>query len=325
MLDLPAADLLAVAEAEVKRIQGEMDRIAAKLAPGQSLRQAISLGSAYHPERSQLESAYRATLASAKQFLVQRSLLDAGNLPLPEVQLTPEWIRSLGSRFPGVVRLNGFQPQVGAPTFFLAFGPTISDAQMQLELSRHDYGTLTWLALHDVYPGEYVRRAAAARSRVRTLFGSRTGAEGWDDYAASLMQEAGYLPPALAKTTDEPDRLRFQFSLLRQQLLRASLMSTALASQIKDLDVRPGTLYFEDRAYLGIGVDQFLNYIMDDPLCFADTLGRLQIQKLKADYRKAQGANYSERKFNDTVLQYMGVPIPLIRKALLGDNSGAAL
>jgi hypothetical protein len=42
------------------------------------------------------------------------------------------------------------------------------------------------------------------------------------------------------------------------------------------------------------------------------TLGKLEIYKLRADYQKAKGANYSLREFHDAFVKQGGVPIKLI-------------
>ncbi len=53
------------------------------------------------------------------------------------------------------------------------------------------------------------------------------------------------------------------------------------------------------------------------------TLGKLEIYKLRADYQKAQGANYRLREFHDAFVKQGGIPIKVIRRLmLLKDTSG---
>jgi uncharacterized protein (DUF885 family) len=58
-----------------------------------------------------------------------------------------------------------------------------------------------------------------------------------------------------------------------------------------------------------------------DPTYLVYTLGKLQILKLREDYHKKQGAAFSLEQFHDEFIQQGGVPIKLIRKTMLGDNS----
>jgi uncharacterized protein (DUF885 family) len=58
-----------------------------------------------------------------------------------------------------------------------------------------------------------------------------------------------------------------------------------------------------------------------DPTYLVYTLGKLQILKLRGDYQKKMGASFSLEQFHDDFMRQGGVPIKLIRKAMLGDNS----
>jgi hypothetical protein len=50
------------------------------------------------------------------------------------------------------------------------------------------------------------------------------------------------------------------------------------------------------------------------------TLGKLMILKLRDDYRAKQGAQYSLKGFHDAFLKLGPLPLPLMRKALLGEE-----
>ncbi|MCU1291374.1 MAG: hypothetical protein JWP08_224, partial [Bryobacterales bacterium] len=47
----------------------------------------------------------------------------------------------------------------------------------------------------------------------------------------------------------------------------------------------------------------------------------LQILKLREDYRKKKGADFSLASFHDSFMKQGGVPIKIIRHAMLHDNS----
>ena len=51
------------------------------------------------------------------------------------------------------------------------------------------------------------------------------------------------------------------------------------------------------------------------------TLGKLEIQKLRADVQKKEGAAFSLQKFHDDFIRQGFPPIRIVRKALLGDDS----
>jgi uncharacterized protein (DUF885 family) len=49
------------------------------------------------------------------------------------------------------------------------------------------------------------------------------------------------------------------------------------------------------------------------------TIGKLMILKLRDDYKAKMGAEYSLQKFHDAFIALGPLPMPLIRKAMLGD------
>jgi uncharacterized protein (DUF885 family) len=56
-----------------------------------------------------------------------------------------------------------------------------------------------------------------------------------------------------------------------------------------------------------------------DPTYGYYTMGKLMILKLREDYKAKMGAQYSLQKFHDTFIGLGPLPLPLIRKAMLGE------
>jgi uncharacterized protein (DUF885 family) len=51
------------------------------------------------------------------------------------------------------------------------------------------------------------------------------------------------------------------------------------------------------------------------------TLGKLEILKLREDYKKLKGPQYSLREFHDAFMRQGAPPIKIVRRALLGNDS----
>ena len=49
------------------------------------------------------------------------------------------------------------------------------------------------------------------------------------------------------------------------------------------------------------------------------TMGKLMILKLRDDYKAKMGAAYTLQDFHDTFIKLGPLPLPLIRKAMLGE------
>ena len=58
-----------------------------------------------------------------------------------------------------------------------------------------------------------------------------------------------------------------------------------------------------------------------DPTYLVYTLGKLQILKLREDYRKQQGDQFNLLEFHDRFMRQGAVPLKIIRKAMLGNDS----
>ena len=57
-----------------------------------------------------------------------------------------------------------------------------------------------------------------------------------------------------------------------------------------------------------------------DPIYLYYTLGKLQILKLREDYKKMKGSAYTLQEFHDSFLKQGFPPIRLLRRALLGEE-----
>lgn len=60
-----------------------------------------------------------------------------------------------------------------------------------------------------------------------------------------------------------------------------------------------------------------------DPTYLMYTLGKLEIMKLREDYKKMKGAEFNLQQFHDAFLKQGFPPIKIVRKELLGDDSPA--
>jgi uncharacterized protein (DUF885 family) len=58
-----------------------------------------------------------------------------------------------------------------------------------------------------------------------------------------------------------------------------------------------------------------------DPTYLYYTLGKLEILKLREDYRKARGASFSLEEFHNRFLSQGTPPIKIIRRAMLGNDT----
>src|SRR4029079_906401 len=60
-----------------------------------------------------------------------------------------------------------------------------------------------------------------------------------------------------------------------------------------------------------------------DPTYGYYTMGKLMILKLRDDYKAKMGGKYSLQQFHDTFISLGRLPLPLVRKAMLGEAGEA--
>jgi uncharacterized protein (DUF885 family) len=58
-----------------------------------------------------------------------------------------------------------------------------------------------------------------------------------------------------------------------------------------------------------------------DPTYLVYTLGKLEIMKLREDYKAMKGDKYTLQEFHDAFLKQGTPPVKIVRKALLGNDS----
>ncbi len=58
-----------------------------------------------------------------------------------------------------------------------------------------------------------------------------------------------------------------------------------------------------------------------DPTYLYYTLGKLQILKLREDYRNLRGKEFNLQEFHDNFMRQGSVPMRIIRKSMLGSDS----
>jgi uncharacterized protein (DUF885 family) len=58
-----------------------------------------------------------------------------------------------------------------------------------------------------------------------------------------------------------------------------------------------------------------------DPTYLVYTLGKLEILKLRDDYHQKVGSAFNLKQFHDDFVKQGGIPIKIIRKNMLGNDS----
>jgi uncharacterized protein (DUF885 family) len=116
---------------------------------------------------------------------------------------------------------------------------------------------------------------------------------------------------------------KYKLAQTDEALLRICRLCVSIKMHCQGMKVDEATKFFQDNCYYEQKpARQEAIRGSFDPEYLYYTLGKLEILKLREDYRKQQGAKFSLRKFHDEMLRHGMPPIRLLREILLKDQTG---
>jgi len=215
---------------------------------------------------------------------------------------------------------------IAKEAFFNVTLPESSWTPQQVEehMEGFNRGTVISTAIHEAYPGHYVQFlwVQHAPSKVRKLLGCSSNAEGWAHYTEQMMLDEGY-----GRTPGVPEEKDTSFLKLRLGQLQDALLRNARF--IVGIKMHTGQMTFDQAVdfFEKEGFQSHANALREtkrgtsDPTYLVYTLGKLEILKLRDDYKKKAGDKFSLEDFHNKFLEQGFPPVKIIRQSLLGDNS----
>jgi uncharacterized protein (DUF885 family) len=181
-----------------------------------------------------------------------------------------------------------------------------------------DQATLLFISSHEVWPGHFLQFLHANRNPTKTaaLWKSYANTEGWAHYTEEMMWDSG-----LGERDPE-----YHVSQLLAALLRDARFLSAIGLHTQGMTLQESEKLFRDSAYTDPGTAR-QNAMRGtyDPQYLKYTLGKLMIMKLREDWTRElpAGTDRSTQwfQFHNRFLSYGGLPIPLVRKAMVGDDA----
>ena len=164
-----------------------------------------------------------------------------------------------------------------------------------------------------MYPGHYTQFLYGPQfpSRIRKVFGANTNSEGWAHYSEQMMLDEGL-------SNGDP---KARLAQLQDALLRDVRFIVGIELHTGKMTVEQAQKLFEEESYTPgpVALSEAKRGTSDATYGYY-TLGKLMILKLRDDYRAKKGAQYSIKEFHDSFLKLGPLPLPLIRKAMLGEE-----
>jgi uncharacterized protein (DUF885 family) len=312
MVDIPLDRLLEIGYADLHANQQKYRETALRIDKTKTPQQILAQAVKDHPAPDQLLQTFRNTLGGLRDFISSRHLVTIPSPVLPMLEETPPFMRA--TTFASMDTPGPYEA-VAKEAFFNVTIPEKSWTPERTEsfMGQFNYGTILSTAVHEAYPGHYVQFLWMPRiqSRVRKLLGASSNAEGWAHYCEQMMLDEGF--------SKDP---KMRLGQLQDALLRDARYIVGIEMHTGKRTFDQAIEFFVKEGYQPheVGVVETKRGTADATYLYY-TLGKLQILKLREDYKKMRGSQFSLAEFHDKFLAQGFPPIKIVRKAMLGNDS----
>ena len=313
MVDIPLDRLLETGRQDLRHNQDEFKRVAALVDKSRTAEQILNETLLDHPAAGKLLPGFRDVLGGLRDFIQTKRIVTIPSKVPPIVEETPPFMRALTT---ASMDTPGPFEKVAKEAFFNVTLPekTWDLKQTEEYLQGFNRGTIISTAVHEVYPGHYTQFLwiAHAPTKVRKLLGCSSNAEGWAHYTEQMMLDEGY----------GKGDLKLRLGQLQDALLRNARFIAGIEMHTGKMTVEQAVEFFVKEGYQVRPVaEKEAKRGTSDPTYLVYTLGKLEILKLREDYKRMKGDNYSLQGFHDAFLQQGYPPVKIVRRALLGNDS----
>src|ERR1035438_4835320 len=313
MVDIPLDRLLEIGREELRRNQQEFTRVAAQVDQSRTAEKILDEAMLDHPAAGKLMQSFRDVLSGLREFIEKNHIVTIPSKVPPIVEETPPFMRALTT---ASMDTPGPFEKVAKEAFFNVTLPEPAWGAKETEeyLQGFNRGTIISTAVHEVYPGHYTQFVwnARAPTKVRKLLGCSSNAEGWAHYTEQMMLDEGY----------GKGDLKLRLGQLQDALLRNARFIAGIQMHTGKMTVEEAVEFFVKEGYQVRPVaEKEAKRGTSDPTYLVYNLGKLEILKLREDYKKMKGGKYTLQGFHDAFLRQGYPPVKIVRRALLGNDS----
>jgi len=310
--------ILAIGLVELKKEQERFNAAAKIIDPSKKPVEVYKTVQTEHPTADSLIPVAKKHLEQIRQFLVDKNIVTIPSEVRVQVKETPQYARSTGTAFMDVA--GPFEKSTESYYYITPVDPKWTPQQKSDWLSMFDYYTTDNVSIHEAYPGHYVQGLhlnASAATKIEKIFGSYAFVEGWAHYTELMMVEEGF-----GNDGGSVKAAKYRLAQSGDALLRICRLCVSVKMHCQGMTVDEATKFFMDNWYQGEKPSrQEAMRGSFDPGYLFYTVGKLELLKLREDYRKQEGSNYSLKKFHDAVLDNGMAPVGFLREILLKDKN----
>ena len=318
-IELSPDSILEIGMKQLKNEQEIFNAAARIIDPAKKAVDVYHIMQKEHPAADKLIPEAQKSLERIRQFQVDKKIVTMPSEARVQVKETLKFERATSTASmdtPGPFEKRSTE----AYYYITPVDSTWTAKQKEDWLAQFDYYTTENVSIHEVYPGHYTQFLhlnASSTNKIEKIFGSYAFIEGWAHYCEKMMTDEGY-----GNNGDPVTTAKYRLAQSGDALLRLCRLCVSIKTHCQQMSLDDATKFFMNNWYQGDkpSRQEAIRGTFDPGYLFY-TLGKLEILKLREDYREQEGVNFSLQKFNDLILDNGMPTISLLRELLLHDKS----
>jgi uncharacterized protein (DUF885 family) len=320
-ITLSPDEILAIGQKELKKEQDAFNAAAKIIDPTKKPIDVYMQMEKEHSTADSLIPDARKKLEAIRQFLADHKLITLPSEVRAILKETPQYARATTAAFMDIP--GPFEKKATEAYYYITpVDPAWTARQKEDWLAGFNFYTTDIVSIHEAYPGHYIQFLhlnASKATEIEKIYASYAFTEGWAHYTEKMMVDEGYGATGDSSKSNIT-AAKYRMAQSGESLLRLCRLCVSIQTHCHNMTVDEATKFFMDNWYQGEKPcrQEAIRGTYDPGYLFY-TIGKLEILKLRDDYRRQEGAAFSLQKFHDLLLDNGMPPIRLLRERLLKD------
>ena len=312
MVDVPLPRLLKIGYAQLRKDQRAFIETAKRIDSNKTPEEALKELEKDHPRADDLLSSAQQQLDGLRQFLIDKKIITVPGGTQAKVVETPPFARA--TTFASMDTPGPYEANATEAYYNITLpDPNWSKEKQEEYLEGYNYPLLSNVSVHEVWPGHYTQflwvKNNPQLSKVRKLTGAGSNAEGWAHYSEEMVLDEGLY-------NNDP---RYRLAQLTDALLRDCRYVVGIKMHTQGMTMDQARKFFvEEGRQVPVVGEMETKRGTGDPTYLMYTLGKLEILKLREDYKRKMGAQFSLQEFHDRFIKAGTPPVKIVRRELIG-------
>ena len=312
MVDVPLPRLLKIGYAQLRKDQQALVETARRIDPKKKPEDVLKELERDHPTADTLLSSAQQQLDGLRQFLIDHKIITVPGGAQAKVVETPSFMRA--TTFASMDTPGPYETKATEAYYNITLpDPSWSKEKQEEYLEGYNYPLLSNVSVHEVWPGHYTQflwvKNNPELSKTRKLTGAGSNAEGWAHYSEQMVLDEGL-------HNNDP---RYRLAQLVDALLRDCRYLVGIKMHTQGMTTDEAKEFFVKEGHqVPVVGEMETKRGAGDPTYLMYTLGKLEILKLREDYKRKMGSAFSLQDFHDRFIKAGSPAVKIVRRELMG-------